>query len=240
MQIALALVACCTRGQGTLVYDQQSVTTEVAPGIETPIQTQQPIGQSFTPTISSVGFIRLYLSDQTLGGSGSTVDINLWSGSIETGTLLDTSTSVFVSHGSFGYYNFFFSTPVGVTSGATYYFQPIVVSGDSDNNMVTGLTLGTSYPNGTAYINGSTGVNADLLFREGIVAVPEPSVISLAALGLGSLIAVVRNRRCLIVNRNKTSARKNHSAVSLSPNFRELLAIVRRSKISHFRSLVPR
>lgn len=191
--VALILAMYCARGQGTFQYDQQSVTDQSQPvGITTPIQTQQPIGQSFTPDLSSIGFVTLYLSDQTLGGSGSTVYVNLWSGSIGTGTLLDSTDPVFVPHGSFSYENFFFPTGFGVTPGATYYLQPVIQSGDSDNNMVTGLISGTSYPNGTTFINGSSS-SFDILFREGVV-VPEPSCLALALLGVVGMCPVLRRR----------------------------------------------
>lgn len=188
--VAFILAAFSVGAQGTFQYDQQSVTTEVVPaGIETPIQTQQPIGQSFTPGLSSVDIIRLYMDDQTPGGVGSTVSIDLWSGSIG-GALLGSSDAVFVPQGFFGYDNFLFSTPISVTPGITYYFQPIVQSGDSDNNMRTGLTSGSSYANGTAFINGSPS-GFDLLFREGIV-VPEPSFFSFGILGLAAMYPVLR------------------------------------------------
>jgi len=195
IQIALTLAAAlCARGQGTILYDQQSVTNEIVPaGIVTPIQTQQPFGQSFVPSFSTIGLIRVYLSDQSLGGVGATVDINLWSGSIGNGTLISSTHAMFLMHGFFGYTNFFFSAPVPVSPGTTYFFQPFVESGDSDNGMVTGLTERFNYPAGAAIISGSPSSGFDLLFREGI-EVPEPSSVSLAILGLVGLFAALRRR----------------------------------------------
>src|SRR5262249_42981828 len=148
--------------------------------------------QSFVPSLSGIGFVRLYLSDQTLGGAGSTVYVNLWSGSIGSGTLLDSTASVFVPHGSFGYTSFLFPTEFGLTPGTTYYLQPVIQSGDSDNNMVTGLTSGSGYANGTAFISGSSS-GFDLLFREGIV-VPEPSFFSFAMLGVIGIYPFLKKR----------------------------------------------
>jgi len=66
--------ALFARGQGTFLYDQQSVTNDSAgaEGIQT-IQSAQPIGQSFTPTFSSVGVVRLFLGDTGFNGLGATV-----------------------------------------------------------------------------------------------------------------------------------------------------------------------
>lgn len=122
------------------------------------------------------------MSDQTFNGVGATVLVNVWSGSIGSGTQIGSTTPVFIPHGFFNYINFFFSSPVTLAPGTTYYFQPFVQSGDSDQNMTTGVTAGFSYANGSAYYNGVAN-NTDLLFREGIV-VPEPSTILLSFLGL--------------------------------------------------------
>jgi hypothetical protein len=182
IQIVLVLVACGARGQ-TFQYDQQSYTVQNTPGGIASIQTQQPIGQSFIPNLSSIGFISLYFSDQTASGVGATVSVNLWSGSISNGTLLGSTDPIFIRHGFFNYTNLFFSTPVALTPGTTYYFQPLVQSGDQDQNMTTGITSGFVYPSGTAIINGAVS-GFDILFREGVVIVPEPSSASLALLGV--------------------------------------------------------
>jgi len=196
IQIALTLTAAlCAHGLGTILYDQQSVTNEMVPaGIETPIQTQQPFGQSFVPRLPTVGVIRLYLSDQSPGGVGATIDINLWSGSIGNGTLISSTEPVFVAHGFVGYTNFLFSAQVPVSAGSTYYFQPFVQSGDNDNGMRAGETGRFNYPAGAAIISGSPSSGFDLLFREGI-EVPEPSSVSLAILELIGLFAALRRGR---------------------------------------------
>jgi hypothetical protein len=77
----------------------------------------------------------LQLADAVSGnGSGARVYVNLRSDSI-TGTILATTASVFMPDGfgtgaNRGYTNFFFSTSVSLTPGTTYYFQPVVQSGD--------------------------------------------------------------------------------------------------------------
>jgi hypothetical protein len=71
-------------GQGTFVFDQQSSTDEVTLSGNTTIQQLQvPYGQSFTPTLPSIAFVKLKLNDRFPGnGLGATLYINLHSGSI--------------------------------------------------------------------------------------------------------------------------------------------------------------
>jgi hypothetical protein len=57
---SVATVAICllwSRG-GTFIYDQQSSTEANLGEAAVVIQSSQPVGQSFTPSLSSVGFIR--------------------------------------------------------------------------------------------------------------------------------------------------------------------------------------
>ena len=132
-----ALAALRVFGQGTVIYDQQSAVEGASSESGGIITTSQPFGQSFTPTFSSVGFIRLWVSDLAGGnGIGSTVSVNLRAGSI-TGPILTSTDPVFLPDafgngpGNRGYPDFFFSTPATVTPGATYYFQPVLLSGDA-------------------------------------------------------------------------------------------------------------
>jgi len=192
--IFFIIAALSAKGQGTFVYDQQSAI-EGSGGEGAPvIQSNPPIGQSFTPVLDSVGFIRLWLYDNTQNnGLGATVRVDLHSGSI-TGPILASSSPIFMpdsfGRGSNAYVNFLFSTPASVTPGATYFFAPVVQSGDlwhiiDDPNY--------NYPGGTAIGGGQPVPPFDLWFREGIV-VAEPSGVSLILLGIG--IFVWRQRRC--------------------------------------------
>lgn len=171
-------------GQGTLIYDQQSATNPIAGG-GAPIQVDQPMGQSFTPTLSSVGFVQLEFLDYPTNGLGTTVFVNLWSGSISNGTLLSSTAPVFIPDGAFDLTtNFTFSTPAMVTPGITYYFQPFIQSGDAELDVVGAIVF--NYAGGTFYANGSPNPNGiDLWFREGIIAVPEPASSVLVLLGSG-------------------------------------------------------
>src|SRR5258708_10403125 len=62
--VAAASASIAVRGQGTtFVYDQQSVTNRtIGPG-GAPIQEDQPMGQSFTPSLAGVGFAQLEFHD---------------------------------------------------------------------------------------------------------------------------------------------------------------------------------
>ena len=127
--------------------------------------------------------MRLYLSDQTAGGSGSMVSINFWAGSPTNGTFLGSTTPVFISNFFFGVTNFFFSAPVSVTPGTTYYLQPLVQSGDSAR---IGILPSSSYPSGSLFNQGTEFPGSVLWFQEGVV-VPEPPVNLLVSLGLAAL-----------------------------------------------------
>ena len=54
------VAALIASGQGTLIYDQQSATNGIAT-FGASINQSQPIGQAFTPSFASVGFVQLQL-----------------------------------------------------------------------------------------------------------------------------------------------------------------------------------
>ena len=189
LPIAFMLAASYSWGQSTFVYDQQSADENTSGDYEATsgIQSLEPIGQSFTPTLYSVGFIRLAVGDGDSGnGLGATMDVLLRSDSI-TGPIIGTSESVTMPDGYGNFTDFFFSTPVTVTPGVTYYFQPEVESGDT---WAIGWVYSFLYPGGTGYYYGQANPYYDLWFREGIV-VPEPSSVILLLLG-GGAVALVR------------------------------------------------
>jgi hypothetical protein len=193
IRIALAILMLVAFGtlpasaQGTFVYDQQSAIESTGGGIAVTIQTHQPIGQSFTPGLSSIGFVRLFLIDNTFNSLGATVYVNLRSDSI-TGPILASTDPVFMPDGFGGYPNFFFALPVAITPGQTYYFQPIVQSGDSWSLVAYNSYY---YPGGMGFNAGIAIPNSDLWFREGII-VPEPSS---AVLLLIAVAVFLRRRR---------------------------------------------
>ena len=177
------LLALSVRGQGTFVYDQQSVTSDLQGGNVVNAQ-NVAVGQSFTPTFNFLGFIRL-----GIGGGGNNEGasamfyVNLMSDSIS-GPILGSTDPVTIPAGFSAPWNFFFSTPVTLTPGQTYFFQVVEQSGDD-----TWGILGDHdyrYPGGTAFVNGVANPSWDLWFREGIV-VPEPSSALLLLAGVGAL-----------------------------------------------------
>ena len=189
-----------THAQG-FVYDQQSAAGPVtvlgngkADGLA--IQTE-PLTQSFVPTLSAIRFIQLTFEDVPKNGtSGATVYVNLWTGSpnVNSATLLGSTTPVYMPNGFVnsglavaGITNFVFTTVIALTSGQTYYLQPVVQTGDTPWAVVT---IGNTYPNGQVFTSGA-GFNTDLWFREGILSVPEPTTLALFGLGGISAFALL-------------------------------------------------
>ena len=183
--LLLTRIAC---GQGTFLYDQQSSDESRYGEAAAGIQVNQLIGQSFTPSLTAVGFIRLQLLDPNPGnGLGATLYINLRTTSIS-GPILDSSALVLLPDGAPGapsFFDFFFTTPVSVTPNTTYYFQPVVQSGDVI--LIGRFIQGSDYAGGTEYLKGLPGTD-DLWFREGII-VPEPSSLALLLLGCGLFLS---------------------------------------------------
>ena len=125
--------------------------------------------------------LNLYDGD-SIHNLGGLVYVNLRSSSI-TGAILGTSTPVFIPDHFFDITNFIFATPVTVTSGVTYFFQPVIQSGNAG---VASYVTDGSYIGGTA-IYGGVPKNYNLWFSEGVI-VPEPSSASLILLGSGVLV----------------------------------------------------
>ena len=171
--------------QGTVfVYDQQSSTEAnlFAEGNVT-IQVNQPFGQSFTPSLNAVGFIRLDLFSYS-GNGGASMDVVLHANSIS-GTVIGTSQTVFLPDNGGGFVNFYFDAPVSVAPGTTYYFQPVVQSGG--NYVAANQGPNYNYAGGGEISQGVLSSQYDLWFREGII-VPEPSTWALLLIGAGAFV----------------------------------------------------
>jgi hypothetical protein len=186
------LLACArATGQGVLFFDQQSSTNEIPnPFLGTVIQQFAPLGQSFTPTLTSIGFVRLKLYDGNSGnGIGATLVVNLRSNAI-TGSILAQTISVTLTDGFAEVVSFVFPMPVTLTPGTNYFFEPVVQSGDSWK-----VDLGPyNYPGGTTISQGLSIPGSDLWFREGII-VPEPSSALLIVIGATVLVRQFRKRQ---------------------------------------------
>ena len=183
---ATVCMAFIASGQGTFINDQSSATNPAAGGGGASIFGDQPMGQSFTPTLSSIGFVQFNFTDAYPGnGSGATIYVNLWSGSISNGTLLASTDPIYLPvDASRLVTNFFFSTAVTLTPGTTYYLQPYLQSGNVGMSIVDSTAF--NYSGGTLYFNGAADPNnQDLWFQEGVIEVPEPSSLVLILLGSG-------------------------------------------------------
>ncbi|MBI3880120.1 MAG: hypothetical protein HY301_08640 [Verrucomicrobia bacterium] len=189
--VGLALAHHALAQTNFFIYDQQSANESTGGGFATTIQSNSPIGQSFTPLLNSVGFIRLKLDDSEINGLGATVVVNLRSNSI-TGPILGTSGPITMPDGFIGYPNFTFSNPVPVVPSNQYFFDVVVQSGDLwaivDYNTY-------NYTGGVAYAGGTAFPTVDLWFREGIIGtVPEPSSVCLGLAEAGALVWFLRRR----------------------------------------------
>jgi hypothetical protein len=174
--------------QGVFVYDQQSSTNEIPnPILGVIIQQYTPLGQSFTPTFSSIGFVRLKLYDFNPGnGLGASLTLNLRSNSI-TGPVLAQAVTVTLPDGFADVVVFLFPAPVSLAPGTNYVFEPVVQSGDSWK-----IDLGPyNYPGGMTISQGVLLSGSDLWFREGII-VPEPT--SPALVSIAVLIWAARSK----------------------------------------------
>jgi hypothetical protein len=188
-----------------VIYDQESDTSPInslgnegADGLN--IQTV-PLTQSFIPTLSGIDFVSLEFEDvPDSGTAGMTIYVNLYntgSPNAQQRNLLGSTTPIalpsgFVNDGLFvaRVTNFYFSTPIALTPGQTYYLEPVVSSGGDQWAVVT--IIFDTYPNGELFADGYPFVNTtDLWFQEGIVAVPEPT--TLALVGLSGLLILSSN-----------------------------------------------
>jgi len=197
--IALAFLPTLGNGQGTMIFDQQS-SDESNGGVGiSVIQDSQPMGQSFTPSLDGIGFVRFHFFDMNRNnGIGAVLYINLRSDSI-TGQIVDSTAPVALPDNfgsvSTGFVDFLFSGNVPLQPGVKYYLQPIVQSGDRWG--IFGDSFG--YPGGDLYVNG-IAFSSDLWFREGVI-VPEPSDTALLVVGGGIFAYARRKQNSLLAKR---------------------------------------
>ncbi len=176
------------------VYDQQSSTDDDWPltggGMLWP-GGPTGYGQSFTPSLSAVGFIRLKVGDVFPGNStGAIMQVDLRSDSI-TGPILGTSLPFEMADGFAGTADFLFAPETSVTPQVMYYFEFRITAGDTW--AVTGMEDVFNYPGGTGIAMGRPDASLDFWFREGII-VPEPSSLALGLFGFAVFACVKRAR----------------------------------------------
>jgi hypothetical protein len=185
------LVPWLAAAQGTLIYDQQSSTNEIPDGYGDGTTLQQYVSylQSFTPTNSSMDFVRLKLNDKfASSGVGATLHVNIRSTAYN-GPILGSSLSVVLPNAFTGVTNFVFASPVSLSPGSTYFLEPIVESGDLWNTAAGEY----NYSGGMVFANGIAAPGSDMWFREGVI-VPEPSSALLLVVGGCAVLYAWRRR----------------------------------------------
>ena len=164
-----------------LVVDQASGTTNELVTTSSRLPDNQ-IAQSFTPSLSAVGFVQLQTSIFA-NSSGEMVVINLRQNGFN-GAILSSTDPVFLVNKITQINTFYFPVNIPVTQGQLYFFEPVLLSSGS-------LDIGTKSPSGylggDLWSNGLMDPQADLWFREGLV-VPEPEPIFLLFAGVAVLV----------------------------------------------------
>ncbi len=199
----LALFIPVVTGFSQTTVDQQFINEKNISWTSTNINFSSPIGQSFTPSLASIDFIRIRLRDFFSNSSGATYRINLYSGIGMSGLQLGTTESISFAEG-FGagddnkgeIAQFNFSQSIILSPVGSYTLSIEHVSGD--NFFLCGdISSGSTYSGGSAMESGSPLSMGDYWFQEGIVTVPEPTCIPfLFGLFLLLLCKKHRTRRC--------------------------------------------
>ena len=145
-----------------------------------------PLGQSFTPTLSSLNFVNLLTENGDASVGDAAVKVNIRLGSIS-GPILGTSQPAVIPFSiSPRVSSFRFSTPVTLIPGDVYVIEPFVVCG----NTLIGSTDTNNYRSGNQILGGVAQTTIDLWFQEGI-SVTERRKWPLVRTGLIVLIAIV-------------------------------------------------
>jgi hypothetical protein len=208
---ACALVALLGSALGSARGDviDQSYLPTTGQGFNVSASVNLPLGQEFTPTLSSLNFVDMFIGDAGSDvGPGASFRVLIHSSTI-TGTVLGTSNTVGVADntnlGVGNYANFIvtrftFASSVFLTPGQLAVIevqqQGTIVPGNSNFLAYGGPLNSSTYAGGRGIVNGAAQANFDFAFREGVLtAVPEPTSIVLCGLGLAGVGLVGWRRR---------------------------------------------
>jgi hypothetical protein len=184
----ILLVSLTVFAQGFMVIDQQSTN---APEGGLGIVSNQPMGQSFKPSLSTINYVSLLLYDGNfMNVAGATVYVNLRSNSID-GAVISSTAPVFLPDRFLGTTNFIFGNTVSLVPEATYVLE--VASADGDD--FGAVRSDRSYTRGSIISEGIFYPGNNLWFQEGIINTPEPSALALASLSCLLLGSRVWRRR---------------------------------------------
>ena len=161
-----------------------------------------PIGQEFTPTLSSVHDVELAL--RNMGNFAETITVGIRigdpSGDNLNGILLGTGSATvpaLFDSVTGGLVHFDLAFSVGLIPGHLYAIQ-IADTGQFQQAVNVYGNTAAGYLGGDLITNNNFNGQADLIFAEGpnvVGAVPEPASITLAALGVVGLIGYGWRRR---------------------------------------------
>ena len=171
------LAAANALSQGLLVDQASGTPNEIT--TESTTLPGNAIVQSFTPSLSAVGFVQLqtYIS---AASSGETVMINLRQDAYN-GPIVSSTTPIVVVNGITQIGTFYFPANIPIIPNQVYYFEPVVLSGGT---WFVGYKGPSTYDRGDLFSNGAPSGAVDLWFQEGIV-VPEPAAVWLLLFGSG-------------------------------------------------------
>jgi hypothetical protein len=174
------------QAQGIFQVDQQAGPDSVIIGDDL-LPRSAPFGQSFTPNLSMVDFVQLFLLSYIPGGGttvGSTMYVNMRAGSIS-GTVLSSSAPIYVAPlNNYQTFTFLFPSSVSVTPGSLAFFEVVHLSGDP---CAIRAYNSYRYAGGSEYAFGVESPLYDVWFREGII-VPEPATWALWLVGGSALL----------------------------------------------------